>query len=42
MLFNSDNLIVRRGQEFQVVVKFDRPYNPAQDKFAVEFAIGKL
>ncbi|XP_031145715.1 coagulation factor XIII A chain [Sander lucioperca] len=39
-LFNSDYLIVRRGQEFQVKITFNRPYNPATDKFAVEFVIG--
>uniref|UniRef100_UPI0037E8D96C coagulation factor XIII A chain n=1 Tax=Semicossyphus pulcher TaxID=241346 RepID=UPI0037E8D96C len=38
--FNSNDLIVRRGQEFQVKINFNRPYNPAQDKFAVEFIIG--
>lgn len=40
MLFNSDYLIVRRGQEFQVRITFNRPYNPHEDKFAVEFVIG--
>lgn len=38
--FHNNNLIVRRGQEFQVKIEFNRPYNPAQDKFAVEFIIG--
>ncbi|TKS93058.1 Coagulation factor XIII A chain [Collichthys lucidus] len=40
MLYNSDYLIVRRGQEFQIKITFNRPYKPAEDKFAVEFAIG--
>lgn len=40
MLFNSDYLIVRRGQEFQVKVTFNRPYKPDEDKFALEFVIG--
>lgn len=40
MLYNSENLIVRRGQEFQVKITFNRPYKPAEDKFAVEFVIG--
>ncbi|XP_041840903.1 coagulation factor XIII A chain isoform X2 [Melanotaenia boesemani] len=40
MLFNSDYLIVRRGQEFQVRITFNRPYKPNEDKFAVEFVIG--
>ncbi|XP_041635652.1 coagulation factor XIII A chain [Cheilinus undulatus] len=39
-LFNSVDLIIRRGQEFQVKINFNRPYNPATDKFAVEFVIG--
>ncbi|XP_045078272.1 coagulation factor XIII A chain [Coregonus clupeaformis] len=39
-LYASDHLIVRRGQEFQLKVTFDRPYKPSDDKFAVEFVIG--
>ncbi|XP_026208327.1 coagulation factor XIII, A1 polypeptide b [Anabas testudineus] len=39
-LYHSDFLIVRRGQEFQVNITFDRTYKPAEDKFAVEFVIG--
>lgn len=39
--YNSDNLIVRRGQEFQVKITFNRPYKPAEDQFAVEFVIGE-
>lgn len=39
-LYGSDFLIVRRAQEFQIKITFDRPYRPADDKFAVEFAIG--
>jgi len=40
MLYNSEYLVVRRGQEFQVKITFNRPYKPAEDKFAVEFVIG--
>lgn len=40
-LYNSDYLVVRRGQEFQVKIKFNRPYKPETDKFAVEFVIGE-
>ncbi|XP_028285401.1 coagulation factor XIII A chain isoform X2 [Parambassis ranga] len=40
MLYNSDYLIVRRGQEFQVKIAFNRPYKPAEDKIALEFVIG--
>uniref|UniRef100_A0A8C1WFL3 protein-glutamine gamma-glutamyltransferase n=1 Tax=Cyprinus carpio TaxID=7962 RepID=A0A8C1WFL3_CYPCA len=39
-LYSSDFLIVRRAQEFQIKITFDRPYKPAEDKFAVEFVIG--
>uniref|UniRef100_A0A665URW3 protein-glutamine gamma-glutamyltransferase n=1 Tax=Echeneis naucrates TaxID=173247 RepID=A0A665URW3_ECHNA len=38
--YNSDQLIVRRGQEFKIKIDFNRPFNPAEDKFAVEFIIG--
>jgi len=41
-VFNSDYLIVRRGQEFQVKVTFNRPYEAAKDTFAVEFVIGEF
>ncbi|XP_061566306.1 coagulation factor XIII A chain [Cololabis saira] len=40
MLFNSDHLIVRRGQEFRVKITFNRPYNSEEDRFALEFVIG--
>ncbi|XP_022619852.1 coagulation factor XIII A chain-like [Seriola dumerili] len=40
MYYNSDNLIVRRAQEFQVKITFDRPYDSARDKIALEFVIG--
>lgn len=39
-LFNSDFLIVRRGQEFQIKITFNRPYKPDTDKVALEFVIG--
>lgn len=39
--YDSNYLIVRRGQEFQVKITFNRPYKPKEDKFAVEFVIGK-
>ncbi|XP_054609764.1 coagulation factor XIII A chain [Dunckerocampus dactyliophorus] len=38
--YHSDYLIVRRGQEFQVKITFNRPYEADKDKFAVEFVIG--
>lgn len=39
-LYSSNHLIVRRAQEFLIKITFNRPFNAAQDKFAVEFAIG--
>lgn len=39
--YNSEHLIVRRGQEFQVKIVFNRPYKPSEDQFAVEFVIGE-
>ncbi|KAF3837190.1 hypothetical protein F7725_004654 [Dissostichus mawsoni] len=30
-LYNSDYLVVRRGQEFEVKITFNRPYKPASD-----------
>ncbi|XP_062300632.1 coagulation factor XIII A chain [Scomber scombrus] len=39
VLYNSENLIVRRGQEFEVKITFSRAYKPT-DKIAVEFVIG--
>ncbi|XP_041925039.1 coagulation factor XIII A chain [Alosa sapidissima] len=38
--YANDNLIVRRAQEFQIKLTFNRAYNPAEDQFAMEFAIG--
>ncbi|XP_008321802.2 coagulation factor XIII A chain [Cynoglossus semilaevis] len=38
--YHSDFLIVRRGQEFQVNITFNRPYDSDRDKIAVEFVIG--
>lgn len=40
MYYNSVKLIVRRGQEFQVKITFNRPYDATKDQFAVEFVIG--
>ncbi|XP_036453352.1 coagulation factor XIII A chain [Colossoma macropomum] len=39
-LYASDHLIVRRAQQFQMKITFNRPYKPTEDKFAVEFVIG--
>lgn len=39
-LYATDALVVRRGQEFQVKITFDRAYKPDDDKLALEFVIG--
>ncbi|XP_026882133.2 coagulation factor XIII A chain [Electrophorus electricus] len=39
-LYSNDYLIVRRAQEFQIKITFNRAYKPVEDKFAVEFVIG--
>ncbi|XP_007900853.2 coagulation factor XIII A chain [Callorhinchus milii] len=40
-LYESDNLIVRRGQSFEIRISFNRPYVQGKDKFWVEFLIGR-
>ncbi|XP_012589609.1 PREDICTED: coagulation factor XIII A chain [Condylura cristata] len=37
--YDSDKLIVRRGQSFLMQVDFDRPYEPGRDFFRVEYVI---
>ncbi|KAG8513059.1 Coagulation factor XIII A chain, partial [Galemys pyrenaicus] len=39
--YDSDKLIVRRGQPFHIQIDFNRPYNPARDFFRVEYVIGE-
>ncbi|XP_055964472.1 coagulation factor XIII A chain [Sorex fumeus] len=39
--FDSDKLIVRRGQTFYVQIDFDRPYDPRRDFFRIEYVIGR-
>ncbi|KAJ8268847.1 hypothetical protein COCON_G00114540 [Conger conger] len=39
-LFSNALLIVRRAQEFQIRVTFNRAYEPAKDQFLLEFVIG--
>lgn len=41
-LYNSEHLVIRRAQEFQIKLTFNRPYKPNEDKFAVEFTIGEM
>ncbi|CAH3034647.1 unnamed protein product [Porites lobata] len=39
--YESEELIIRRGQEFQVTVTFDRVYRPESDQIILQFATGK-
>ncbi|KAJ8386889.1 hypothetical protein AAFF_G00164860 [Aldrovandia affinis] len=39
-LYSNPLLIVRRGQEFQIKVTFNRAYEPSRDQFLLEFVIG--
>ncbi|KAL4634941.1 coagulation factor XIII A chain-like [Arapaima gigas] len=39
-MFSNTNLIVRRGQQFQISIIFNRPYDPTEDQFYLEFRIG--
>uniref|UniRef100_A0AAY4CDG8 protein-glutamine gamma-glutamyltransferase n=1 Tax=Denticeps clupeoides TaxID=299321 RepID=A0AAY4CDG8_9TELE len=38
--YANEGLIVRRGQEFQISITFNRPHDPSKDQFALEFVIG--
>ncbi|XP_051872089.1 coagulation factor XIII A chain-like [Pristis pectinata] len=40
-LYNSNNLIVRRGQPFQITVTTNRPYKAEKDKLWIELLIGR-
>ncbi|XP_040839960.1 coagulation factor XIII A chain [Ochotona curzoniae] len=39
--YDSNKLIVRRGQAFYVQIDFNRPYDPTRDFFRVEYVIGR-
>nr|XP_019566418.1 PREDICTED: coagulation factor XIII A chain [Rhinolophus sinicus] len=39
--YDSNNLIVRRGQSFYIQIDFNRPYDPRRDLFRVEYVIGR-
>ncbi|XP_067857890.1 coagulation factor XIII A chain-like isoform X2 [Heptranchias perlo] len=40
-LYDCSNLIVRRGQPFQITITFNRPYNSEKDRLWIEFFIGR-
>ncbi|KAG8442426.1 hypothetical protein GDO86_011274, partial [Hymenochirus boettgeri] len=37
--YYNNNLIIRRGQTFNIQIDFNRPYNPEKDRFWVEYVI---
>ncbi|XP_001492734.2 coagulation factor XIII A chain [Equus caballus] len=39
--YDSNKLIVRRGQSFYIQIDFNRPYDPRRDLFRVEYVIGR-
>uniref|UniRef100_A0A4X2K0C6 Coagulation factor XIII A chain n=1 Tax=Vombatus ursinus TaxID=29139 RepID=A0A4X2K0C6_VOMUR len=39
--YDSEKLIVRRGQPFYVQIDFHRPYDPKKDVFRLEYVIGR-
>nr|XP_014698174.2 coagulation factor XIII A chain [Equus asinus] len=39
--YDSNKLIVRRGQSFYIQIDFNRPYDPRRDIFRVEYVIGR-
>ncbi|KAM6953865.1 coagulation factor XIII A chain-like [Aplochiton taeniatus] len=40
LFYDTNNLVVRRAQEFQIEVNFNRPLNLVSDIFQLEFTIG--
>ncbi|XP_054841165.1 coagulation factor XIII A chain [Eublepharis macularius] len=39
--YDNFKLIVRRGQSFHIQIHFNRPYNPQEDRFWIEYVIGR-
>jgi hypothetical protein len=39
--YETESLIVRRGQVFNLTVTFDRPFDAKQDKIILQFVTGK-
>ena len=38
----EENLVVRRGQPFEISLEFNRPYNREEDDLRLVFTFGKL
>uniref|UniRef100_UPI00398F3796 coagulation factor XIII A chain-like isoform X2 n=1 Tax=Pristiophorus japonicus TaxID=55135 RepID=UPI00398F3796 len=41
-LYESSNLIVRRGQPFQITITFNRAYDSGKDRLWIDFLIGRF
>ncbi|KAM9308289.1 coagulation factor XIII A chain [Gastrophryne carolinensis] len=39
--YYNNRLIIRRGQTYDIRINFNRPYNPENDRFWVEYVIGR-
>ena len=38
--YETDNLVLRRGQDFDMALTFDRPYEKERDKLVLQFSTG--